>query len=283
MPAGPHPFDGPAAGPGIPPPLPRGAQPTDDRPRRRRRPCPGLRPAAAAGPARAAPDGAAPVAAWLHPRRTIQARLLLAAPLGWLLIAYLGALFILLLNAFWDKDAFTGQVIPFSWSLEAFQDIASEPVYRTIALRTIGMAALVTVTDALLAFPIAYYMARIASPRKRGLLVIAVLMPLWAAYLVKVYAWRTILQGNGFVDWLLTPLGIPAPGLTELCELVARVLVPVAAVHDPADLRGPRADPGLAARGVRRPRRPGLARRSGGSSCRSSFPRSSRARSSRSR
>ena len=78
------------------------------------------------------------------------------------------------------------------------------------------MAALVTVTDALLAFPIAYYMARIASPRKRSLMVIAVLMPLWAAYLVKVYAWRTILQGNGFVEWVLTPLGIPAPGLTEL-------------------------------------------------------------------
>jgi putative spermidine/putrescine transport system permease protein len=156
------------------------------------------------------------LAAWLHPRRAAQARLLLAAPLGWLVIAYLGALFVLLLNAFWDKDAFTGKVIPFSWTLEAFQDIASEPVYRTIALRTIGMAALVTVTDALLAFPIAYYMARVASPRKRGLLVIAVLMPLWAAYLVKVYAWRTILQGNGFVEWVLTPLGIPAPGLTEL-------------------------------------------------------------------
>ena len=63
------------------------------------------------------------------------------------------------------------------------------------------MAALVTVTDALLAFPIAYYMARMASPRVRGMLVIAVLLPLWAAYLVKVYAWRTILQGNGFLEW----------------------------------------------------------------------------------
>ncbi|HKF85087.1 MAG TPA: ABC transporter permease [Candidatus Limnocylindrales bacterium] len=156
------------------------------------------------------------IAAWLHPRPRIQLRLLLAAPLGWLLIAYLGALFILLLNAFWDKDAFTGKVIPFDWSLEAFESLASEPVYRTIAIRTIGMAALVTVTDALLAFPIAYYMARIASPRKRGLLVVAVLMPLWAAYLVKVYAWRTILQGNGFVEWVLSPLGIPAPGLSEL-------------------------------------------------------------------
>ena len=62
------------------------------------------------------------------------------------------------------------------------------------------MAALVTLTDIVLAFPIAYYMARIASPRVRGILVIAVLMPLWAAYLVKVYAWRTILQGNGFLE-----------------------------------------------------------------------------------
>ena len=158
------------------------------------------------------------LAAWLYPRRGVQLRLLLAGPLGWLTIAYLGSLFILLLNAFWTKDAFTGQVIPFSWTLNAFQTLASEPVYRIIAIRTIGMAALVTVTDALLAFPIAYYMARIASPRRRGLLMIAVLMPLWAAYLVKVYAWRTILQGNGFLEWSLSPLGIDAPGLHELAN-----------------------------------------------------------------
>ncbi len=141
---------------------------------------------------------------------------LLAGPLGWLAIAYLGALVVLLLNAFWEKDAFTGRVEPFAWSLEAFVSLTSNEVYRTIALRTIGMAALVTVTDALLAFPIAYYMARIAGPRVRGLMVIAVLMPLWAAYLVKVYAWRTILQGNGFLEWVLSPFGISGPGLTEL-------------------------------------------------------------------
>ena len=156
------------------------------------------------------------IAAWLHPRRALQFRLLLAGPLGWLAIAYLGSLVILLVNAFWDKDAFTGRVQPFSWTLEAFEALFTTEVYRTVALRTILMAALVTITDALLAFPIAYYMARIASPRTRGLLVIAVLMPLWAAYLVKVYAWRTILQGNGFLEWLLTPLGIEAPGLGEI-------------------------------------------------------------------
>jgi putative spermidine/putrescine transport system permease protein len=158
------------------------------------------------------------VSGWLHAHRKVRLGLLLTTPLGWLVVVYLGSLFILLLNAFWEKDAFTGQVIPFSWSLDAFEKLASDPVYRTIALRTIGMAALVTITDILLAFPIAFYMARIASPRKRGLLVIAVLMPLWAAYLVKVYAWRTILQGRGLAEWLLEPLGLTAPGLDELAN-----------------------------------------------------------------
>src|SRR5262245_55193606 len=156
------------------------------------------------------------IATWLYPRRRLQIGLLLLGPVGWLAIAYFGALFILLLNAFWAKDAFTGKVEPFAWSLAAFSELASNEVYRTIAIRTVGMAALVTVTDALLAFPIAYYMARVASPRTRNLLVVAILLPLWAAYLVKVYAWRTILQGNGFLEWLLTPFGITSPGLDEL-------------------------------------------------------------------
>jgi putative spermidine/putrescine transport system permease protein len=156
------------------------------------------------------------ISAWLYPRRRLQVGLLLGGPLGWLAIAYVGALVILLLNAFWSKDAFTGKVEPFAWSLDAFASLLSNDVYRTVAVRTVGMAALVTITDALLAFPIAYYMARVASPRTRGLLVAAVLMPLWAAYLVKVYAWRTILQGNGFLEWALGPFGVQAPGLDEL-------------------------------------------------------------------
>ena len=84
-------------------------------------------------------------------------------------------MFILLLNAFWAKDAFTGTVEPFAWSLDAFRSSPSNEVYRTIAIRTVGMAVLVTVTDALLAFPIAYYMARVASPRTRAILVVAIL------------------------------------------------------------------------------------------------------------
>jgi putative spermidine/putrescine transport system permease protein len=156
------------------------------------------------------------IGTWFHPRARAQLSLLLAGPLGWLTIAYLGALVLLLLNAFWEKDAFTGRVEPFAWTLDAFEDLLSNDVYRTVALRTIGMAVLVTVTDALLAFPIAYYMARVASPRVRGLLVIGVLMPLWAAYLVKVYAWRTILQANGFMGWALAPIGVESPGLGEI-------------------------------------------------------------------
>ena len=157
-------------------------------------------------------------ATWLHGRTATQRRLLLAAPLLWLVVVYLGSLAILLLNAFWTSDPFTGRVNPFDWSLDAFAQIIGNDVYRTIAIRTIGMAILVTLTDALLAFPIAYYMARVASPRFRGLLVVAVLMPLWASYLVKIFAWRTILQGNGVLSWVLTPFGIAGPGTDEIAN-----------------------------------------------------------------
>ena len=154
-------------------------------------------------------------ARWLYTRPRAQLWLLLAAPTLWIGVVYLGSLLVLLLNSLWAKDAFTGNVTPFDWTLKAFIDVLTKPVYAIVAGRTVLIAILVTLTDALLAFPIAYYMARIASPRKRGL-VMAVLMPLWAAYLVKIYAWRTILQGNGFLAWVLTPFGIAGPGLNEL-------------------------------------------------------------------
>ena len=126
---------------------------------------------------------------------------------------------------------------PFDWSLEAFRQIFENEAYRTIAIRTIVIAALVTVTDAVLAFPIAYYMARVASPRRRRLLVVAVLLPLWASYLVKIFAWRTILQSNGFLTAAHTT-GHQRPGHRRDCQLVDRVQLPLAPVHDPAALRG---------------------------------------------
>ena len=167
---------------------------------------------------RVAPSRARRLASWLHAHPGARLRLLLAGPLFWMVVIYLGSLAILLLNAFWTSDSFTGKVNPFDWSLDAFRQIIENEAYRTIAIRTIVIAALVTVTDAVLAFPIAYYMARVASPRRRRLLVVAVLLPLWASYLVKIFAWRTILQSNGFLTWLLTPLGISGPGTDEIAN-----------------------------------------------------------------
>lgn len=145
----------------------------------------------------------------------MQLAALLSSPLAWLGLAYLGSLAILLLNAFWRNDPFTGRV-EHTFTLDSFVTLFTVEVYRTIAVRTIVVAAAVTLTDALLALPIAYYMARIASVRTRRILVIAVLMPLWASYLVKIYAWRVILQGNGLIDWALEPLGMTGPGLNQV-------------------------------------------------------------------
>ena len=144
-----------------------------------------------------------------HPRARLGA--LLAGPVGWLVVGYIGSLAVMLVAAFWQLDPFT-QEIEHEWTLKNFQTLVTEPVYRTITLRTVGMAAAVTLGCTVLAFPIAYYMARMASRRTRRVLVVAVLIPLWASYLVKVYTWRTILAENGVLNWLLSPLGIEGPG-----------------------------------------------------------------------
>jgi putative spermidine/putrescine transport system permease protein len=147
----------------------------------------------------------------LHGRRGLQASLLLAGPLAWLVVAYLGSLAVLFVAAFWTLDDFSGQVVH-SYGIDNFRTLWEGRVYREIVVRTVGVAAAVTVTDALLAFPIAFFMAKVATPRTRALLAVAVLMPLWASYLVKVYAWRTILNEEGILNWALAPLGIDGPG-----------------------------------------------------------------------
>src|SRR4029079_9249302 len=92
------------------------------------------------------------------------------------------------------------------------ETLFNEPVYRDIAGRTVLIAALVTVTDAILAFPIAFYMAKLASRRGKAILVVAVLLPLWSSYLVKVLAWRTMLSNDGIINWALEPFGLHGPG-----------------------------------------------------------------------
>jgi putative spermidine/putrescine transport system permease protein len=146
-----------------------------------------------------------------HGRPRLQVGSLLAGPIGWLVVGYLGSLAVLLIASFWSVNALSGETIK-GFSFDNYKELVDVPVYRDVAGRTIGIAAAATVTDALLAIPIAFYMAKLASPRVKALLVVAVLMPLWSFYLVKVYAWRTMLSTDGAVNWALDPLGISGPG-----------------------------------------------------------------------
>src|SRR5215203_3502286 len=146
-----------------------------------------------------------------HGRERLQVGALLAGPVGWLVIGYLGSLALLLLTAFWSVDPLSG-LTEKSFTLDNFQTLFDEPVYRDIVWRTIRTALLVTITDAVIAFPIAFYMAKLASRRGKALLVIAVLLPLWSSYLVKVYAWRTLLSADGVINWALEPIGLSGPG-----------------------------------------------------------------------
>jgi putative spermidine/putrescine transport system permease protein len=153
------------------------------------------------------------LADFFHGRPRLQVGALLAGPVGWLVIGYLGSLAILLIAAFWSVSPVSGELQK-SLGFENFETLFDEPVYRTIVGRTVLVAALVTITDAILAFPIAFYMAKVASRRAKAILVIAVLIPLWSSYLVKVLSWRNMLSGGGLIDWVLEPFGLSSPGLT---------------------------------------------------------------------
>jgi putative spermidine/putrescine transport system permease protein len=120
-------------------------------------------------------------------------------------LASLGALFV---SSFWTVNPFTTE-IEHVWTLSNYQTIFESSAYRTIALRTIGIAAAVTIADAILAFPLGYFMARIARPRTRALLFVAMLLPLWSSYLIRVYIWRLILDTDGVLNWWLEKLGLP--------------------------------------------------------------------------
>ncbi|GAA0413184.1 spermidine/putrescine ABC transporter permease [Acrocarpospora corrugata] len=140
------------------------------------------------------------LATCLHRHAGVRLSLLLSAPMAWLGLAYLGALAALLVTAFWSTDTFTGNLVrTFTWV--NFEDLVTGEVYRTIALRSLGVAAAVTVIDLVVAFPMAFAMAKLASPRAQRWLVIAVLTPLWASYLVKAYAWRVLLSTGGILGW----------------------------------------------------------------------------------
>jgi putative spermidine/putrescine transport system permease protein len=145
----------------------------------------------------------------LFRRPWLRAVLLLSAPGAWFVLIYIAALALLFISALWSVEPFTGKLVH-SWTFANFERLFTGPVYRSIALRTIGIAAAVTVTDALLALPFAFFAVRIAPKRLQAALFVAVLIPLWSSYLVRVYVWRLILAKDGVLNWALENIGLGA-------------------------------------------------------------------------
>lgn len=155
----------------------------------------------------------APQARLRHGRLSLA--FLLVPPMAWLVVAYLGSLAVLLVSAFWTTNSFTGAVVHTVTGDNVIRAVTDE-VFRTVTIRTVGVALLVTVLCAVLAVPLGLYMAKVASPRTRLALVVAVTTPLWASYLVKAYAWRVMLSPEGPMSW--------ATGYTPGYGLVATVI-----------------------------------------------------------
>ena len=149
-------------------------------------------------------------ALWRRP--WLKGAALLSPPVLGFLLIYVAALVALFVYAFWTVDPFTSLTIH-SWTLDNFRELWHGSTYHTVAFRTVSIAAAVTITDAIIAFPFAYFMARLAGPRTRALLFILVLLPLWASYLARVYAWRLILNSDGLLNWSLHKVGLPSAGI----------------------------------------------------------------------
>lgn len=147
-----------------------------------------------------------------RPGEFLRGLMLLAPPVIWMLIFYLIPLLILLVYAFWSVDYLT---VVREFTLENFHTIASNRLYSTVLLRTIAIAAIVTLIDIILAFPIAYFLARKVT-RHRELLLMLVIFPLWSSYLVRAFAWRTILGTNGILNTFLQWAHITDAPLTFL-------------------------------------------------------------------
>lgn len=144
----------------------------------------------------------------------------------WLVVAYLGALAAMLVTSFYKLDGFTGATIK-EFGLQNFQEINNKEVYFSVVVRTLLVALAVTVIDLLLAVPISFYLAKIATPKVRRILSVAVTMPLWASYLVKAYAWRTFVDpGDGLIKKVF---GVtPGLGLVSTTIVLAYLWLPYA-------------------------------------------------------
>jgi putative spermidine/putrescine transport system permease protein len=164
------------------------------------------------------------LSAFFATRRRTRLAILLSAPMLWLVVAYLGSLGVMFVSALWSTDSFTGNVVK-TINGHNLQDVYTDAVYRRVALRTVGVAVGVTLIDAVIAFPVAFYMSKVAARRTRLFMVVAILTPLWASYLVKAYAWRSVLAPNGPLTWL-TGGHTPGYGLTATVITLAYLWLP---------------------------------------------------------
>ena len=152
-----------------------------------------------------------PVSTYLHKRPTTRLIALLALPMTWLVGVYIISLALLLVTAFWFIDPFTSKVIP-GFTIENFVNIFTVPAYFATSIRTLGIAIAVTVVCIAFAIPLGIFMAKIAKPWVRNLLAVAITLPLWAGYLVKLLAMRLTFTEQGLVNWVMEPFGISGPG-----------------------------------------------------------------------
>ena len=174
-----------------------------------------------------------PVSTFLYNHPIVHRVALLALPVGWLGLIYVVALVGLLVSAMWSVNEYTGAV-EMTWTFDNVVSAFTDSLYQEVTGRTLLIAAVTTLVDVLLAFPIAFFMARMVSGKSKKLLTIAILTPLWASYLVKAYSWRSVLSGTGLVDWLLRPLGLGSPGyglpaviITEVYLWLPYVVMPI--------------------------------------------------------
>jgi len=158
-----------------------------------------------------ASSGAARASATLWRRPWLRAALTISPPLAWFLVIYLASLVVMLVTAFWSVNPFTNN-LQHQFTTANFRQVFTA-TYLHIIWRTIVLAGLVTVTDAVIALPFAFYMARVATNRVRSLLFMAVLLPLWASYLARIYAWIVILTKDGTLNWAFRHLGLPQPNI----------------------------------------------------------------------
>ena len=154
--------------------------------------------------------------------RNVRARVatLLALPLFWLVIIYIGSLAALFITSIWKIDTFTSKVVR-EFTLQNFIDVFTDKAYFNVTIRTLFVAICVTLICAVIAIPMAFFMARIARAKSRPVLIALVITPLWASYLVKVYAWRTMFYPEkGFINWLIEPLGGSSPGFGMFAVII---------------------------------------------------------------